>query len=139
MIPNGYQQYQRSNVTSASPEALVGLLYGELLRCLALAREAFLRKDQTVRNKNTAKAITILTELMLSLNMEKGDQVAQNLVLLYEYVSKRLLQAGRDKTTAPFDEAIRLLTPIKEAWDLIARPQVASGSSERRSFVAVSS
>ncbi len=120
MVNNGYHQYQRANVTSASPEMLIILLYTELLRSLNAAREAQLTKDSTAKFKHTSKAITILAELMISIDMEKGEQIALNLVMLYEYVAKKLLQAGRSATTEPFDEAIRLLAPLKEAWEAIA-------------------
>ena len=119
---NGYQQYQKSNVTLASPEMLVVLLYTELLCCIAAAKEALLRDDKHTKNRHTAKAIRILTELMISLNMEKGEEVALNLVALYIHISKRLLQTRIDSTTEPFDEAIKLLTPLKDAWETIARP-----------------
>ena len=79
----------------------------------------------TTKNKNTIKAIRILTELMISLNMEEGQEVALNLSLLYEYIAKRLLQAGRDMATGPYDEAIKLLSPLKEAWEAIASQKVA--------------
>jgi len=125
MAQNGYQQYQKSNVTLASPEALVVLLYSELLRCLTGAKVALLNNDKNTKNKSTAKAIRILAELMVSLNMEKGEGVAWNLVILYEHISIRLLQASRDPTPEPFDEAIRLLAPLKEAWETIAVPKSA--------------
>ncbi len=120
---NGYQQYQRANVTSATPETLVVLLYSELLCSLASARDACRRNDAITKNKNTIKAIRILTELMISLNMEEGQEVALNLSLLYEYISKKLLQVGRDMATGPYDEAIKLLHPLKEAWELVASPK----------------
>jgi len=126
MTQNGYQQYQQSSVTLASPEALIVLLYTELLCCLAAAREALLLEDWHTKNKNTAKAVRIITELMLSLNMEKGEEIALNLVALYVHISKRLLQTHTDSDTAPFDEAIRLLAPLKEAWETIAAPKGTS-------------
>ncbi len=125
---NGYQQYQQADVTSASPEALVALLYTELLRCLVEARAAQMRQDKAAKNKNTSKVIHILTELMGAVDMEKGDTVAWNLVVLYEYLAKRLLHASGSQTTEAFDEAIRLLTPIKEAWQTIATAPSASNA-----------
>jgi len=101
----------------------VVLLYTELLCCLAMAKEALLNDDRNTKNKNTAKAVRILTELMISLNMEKGEEVALNLVSLYVHISKRLLQTSSDPTVAPFDEAIKLLTPLKDAWETIATPK----------------
>ncbi len=126
MVNNGYHKYQRTNVTSSSPETLVVLLYTELLRCLTTAREAQLQNDYATKNKHTTKAIKVLTELMVSIDMEKGEQVAVNLVMLYEYAAKKLLQFGRHPTTEPFDEAIKLFAPLKEAWEAIADPRQAS-------------
>jgi flagellar protein FliS len=120
MAYNGYNQYQRSEVTSASPGALVVLLYTELLRCLTAAREAHLDGDSAVKSKQTGKAIRVLTELMGSVDMEKGGIIAKNLVMLYRYIAKNLLAANRTETTIHFDEAIRLLLPLKTAWETIA-------------------
>jgi len=117
---NGYEQYQRASVTSSSPETLIVLLYGELLRCLAIAREAQLQSDLATRYKHISKSIMILTELMVSLNVDEGGEIAWNLIRLYEYVSKRLLSASRGTTTEPFDEAIALLAPLKDAWETIS-------------------
>jgi len=119
---NGYEQYQRANVTSASPGTLIVLLYGELLRCLSVARDAQLQSDLATRYKHISKSIMILTELMVSLNVDEGGDIAWNLVRLYEYISKRILSASRSTTTEPFDEAIQLLTPLRDAWETIAAP-----------------
>lgn len=120
MISLAPQHYQTSNVTSASPETLIVLLYSELFCCLARARGAAVKNDVAEKRKNTAKAIRILTGLMVSLNMDKGESVAWNLAVLYEHVARRLLRADSDATTAPFDEAFKLLMPLKEAWEAIA-------------------
>ncbi len=120
MVSHGYQQYQQATISSASPEALVVLLYTELLRCLFAAREAHLDNDSIEKSKQTTKAIRVLTELMVSIDMEKGEPIASNLLMLYEYMAKKLLGARHATTTAPFDEAIRLFSPLKTAWESVA-------------------
>ncbi len=110
----------------SSPEGLVVLLYAEFLCCLVVAREAFVVDDRFTRNKNMTKAVEILVELMGSLDMEKGEKVASRLAALYEYIARKLLRLRCAPTIELFDEVIKLLTPLKEAWETIAVPHAAS-------------
>ncbi|MBI3608262.1 MAG: flagellar export chaperone FliS [Nitrospirae bacterium] len=126
MLPSqGAQRYQEASVQSASPERLIGLLYAEALRCLAEARDAVSRGDESAKRRWMRKSVDVLAELLGSLNMQHGQGVAAGLATLYEYLAKRLLQAHCDENTEPFDEIIGLLTPIKDAWDHISH---ASGA-----------
>ena len=71
------------------------------------------------------KAVEILVELMGSLNMEKGEQVSFFLALFYEYIARKLLLLRHEPTLELFDEVIKLVTPLKEAWEAIASPTQA--------------
>lgn len=119
---NVYNHYQESNVALSSPEGLIVLLYAEFLCCLVLAKEAFMADDKLTKNKNVTKSVEILVELMRSLNTEKGGQVALSLAFLYKYIAQKLLLLRGNPTLELFDEVIKLITPLKEAWETIAMP-----------------
>lgn len=121
-INNGCDHYQESNVALSSPLGLTVLLYTEFLCCLSVSKEAFLMNDDQVRNQNLSKAVEILVELAVSLDRERGGQVGFFLALLYEYITVKLLLLRREPTLERFDEIIRLITPLKQAWETIAVP-----------------
>ena len=71
-------------------------------------------------------AISILDGLRISLDMEKGGEIAQNLDDLYVYMERRLIEAHSHNDTAILDEVSDLLRQIKEAWDAIGDQAAAS-------------
>jgi len=117
---NVCDRYQESDVLLSSPEGLVTLLYVECLCRLVVSKEAFLMNDLTAMNKNIAKSISIIAELLGALNMEEGGQISDNLAVLYEYIAKNLFLLRREQTIELFDEMIHLITPLKEGWGMMA-------------------
>jgi flagellar protein FliS len=65
------------------------------------------------------KAISIIDNLRVSLDQEKGGQISENLASLYEYMTRRLLEANATKDTSMLDEVAGLLKEIKVAWDQV--------------------
>jgi len=72
----------------------------------------------------------IIGELDGSLNAEKGGEVAKNLHQLYFYCNTRLLRANMDLNTELVDEVIRILSSLREAFEIIKdkAPDVAPPS-----------
>ena len=62
------------------------------------------------------KAQDIVTELMVSLDFDKGGQIAKNLFGLYLYMNRRLIEANIQKDTGILDEVKKLLTELRAAW-----------------------
>jgi len=112
--------YQQTHVQSRSPVELVLMLYDGLLRFLGEARDAIGRNDLVDKREKMSRALAILSELQNTLNMTEGGNIASSLDGLYTYVNGRLLDANMHHTTAGIDEALRLLTPIREAWSQLA-------------------
>ncbi len=112
--------YQQTHVHSRSPVELVAMLYDGLLRFLGEAREAMGRNDLVCKREKMSRALAILGELQNTLNMADGGEIATSLDGLYSYVNGRLLDANMHHTTDGIDEAVRLLTPIRDAWTQVA-------------------
>ena len=88
------QQYQRSQVETASPTRLVIMLYEGAIRFCQLALDAMAAKDLPVQHENLLKAQRIIAELLGSLNREKGSEVADNLARLYTHMLEQLVVAN---------------------------------------------
>ena len=119
--------YQQTHVQSRSPVELVLMLYDGLLRFLGDARDAMGRGDLVTKRDRMSRALAIVGELQNTLNMNDGGQIASSLDGLYTYVNGRLIDANINNSTEGIDEALKLLTPIREAWSQIAaHPPVAT-------------
>lgn len=123
---NAYGQAQvDSGVASASPHKLISMLYEGALVAIANACVHLERGDIPSRGAAISKAIAIIDEgLKVSVDLEAGGELAQNLTALYEYMSYRLLNANLKADRAGLDEVAALLKELKRAWDTIGNPVV---------------
>lgn len=113
-------QYNRSSVETAGKMDLVIMCYEKTIQFLNQARAEY-REDHFEQKANKMqKALDIINELRCSLNFEKGGQVAKNLEAIYIYLNKRLLDGDVKKDLTAFDEAIGIMSELKEAWEGIA-------------------
>jgi flagellar protein FliS len=109
-----------SGVASASPHKLISMLYEGALVAIANANLHLARGDIPARGVAISKAIAIIDEgLKISIDMEAGGELAQNLRSLYEYMSYRLLTANIHSDRAALEEVEGLLRELKNAWDMI--------------------
>ena len=111
-----YQAYAEGNVYSGNPLRLVVALYEGAIDCVRQAKQCLLTGDVWGRNRAINKASRILTELLVSLDHEKGGEVSANLKRLYGYMQSRLLEAHAQQSREPMDETERLLTTLLEGW-----------------------
>jgi flagellar protein FliS len=123
-----YDAYKDTEIQTANQGKLIVMLYDGAVRFLRIAQENLNPRTYDVANTNIIKAQDIITELMLSLNME-GGEVAQNLFNLYAYMKKRLLEANMAKDSAIIDEVIKLIEPLKAAWEEVIRKEGNASAS----------
>jgi flagellar protein FliS len=119
-------------VESASPHALIVMLYDGLLKQLRVGRAHMLNKEIAHKASCISKALNILDQgLSLSLDLEAGGDLGQQLQSLYDYCSRRLLHANLKNDVAAIDEVIRLIEPLRAAWVAIAPapPRAAQGAA----------
>src|SRR5580698_3053387 len=105
---NAWQSYRRVAIQTASPGHLVLMLYDGAINFLERALTGFENKDiaqryQTINN-NIIRAQNIIREMNIRLDMERGEDVAENLRKLYNYFNKRLQQANFKKNREPIEE-----------------------------------
>ncbi len=113
---NPYQAYTDGSIFSDDPLNLVVALYQGALDATQQAELAVQAKDIPSRTKAINKAISILTELLVSLDIERGGEIAQNLRQLYVYMQKQLIDAHIRQVGEPIAEVSKLLTTLLEGW-----------------------
>jgi len=118
----GYQSYKEVDIETASGLKLVVMLYQGAIRFLGIAKEAIRNKKLDVAHNNLLKAQDIVLELISSLNFEAGE-IAQNLYSLYMYINRRLIEANVAKDITIIDEVTKLMTTLKEAWEILLSQQ----------------
>jgi len=113
-----------SAVMSASQQQLVSMLFDGALSALVRAR--LFMQDGNIEGKglSLSKAINIIENgLKQGLAEESGDELTTNLISLYAYMVRRLLQANLRNDVEAIVEVEALLRNIADAWKEIAQPQ----------------
>ena len=110
------QQYVKRNVEGSSQCDLVILLYDASINSLHMGKMKLERRDIEGAHNAIAKAIRIVEELIGSLNMEKGGEIAKNLLRLYAYVKRRLTEANAAKEPGGVEEALEIMDGLRGAW-----------------------
>jgi flagellar protein FliS len=109
--------YKTNEISTVSQTRLIVMLYDGAIRFLNIATDNMTPRKYDLVNNNIIKAQDIITELMLSLNIEEGKEVANNLLSIYVYIKKRLLEANMKKDSSIITEVVQLLVQLKTAWD----------------------
>ena len=114
--------YKETQIKTANQIRLIVMLYDGAIRHINLALDSFHggHKRYDVINGHIISAQDILSELMASLDFDKGGVLARNLFSLYSFMSRRLLEGNLKKDPAPLAEVKKLLGDLREAWDEIS-------------------
>jgi len=106
-------------IDDASPHQLIKMLLEGALERVATASGAMARGEVAVSGESIGKAIGIVDSLRVSLDREQGGQIADNLSALYDYMTRRLLEANATRDPDMLGEVAGLLREIKVAWDQV--------------------
>ncbi len=120
------RRYQELNITTASPMELILMLYDECIRTLDKAERAFdLQEPERIEliSNSLLHAQDIITELAVSLDSEKGGEIAQNLHRLYDFMVNHLSQANVSKRVKPVQEVRKMMEELREAWVEVAKKE----------------
>jgi flagellar protein FliS len=137
---NPYQAYTDGVVFSDHPLNLVVALYQGALDAVHQAEHAFRTGDIMGRGRAINKANAILSELLGSLDHERGGDISYNLSRLYSYMQTRLVTAHARKLAEPIVEVSSLLTTLLEGWRVAATttlnprehlPSIGESASQR--------
>jgi len=108
-----------SGTHEPSPHRLIQLLLEGALEKVAMAKSNMNQNLVAAKGENISAAISIIDNLMISLDKGIGGEVAENLESLYDYLNRRLLKANISNDSSILDEVSSLLGEIKWGWDNI--------------------
>jgi flagellar secretion chaperone FliS len=113
-------------VAAASPTRLVQIMFEQILEQLAVAQGCMARIhnnlpliDVIAKGKALGKAIRLIDQLNNTLDMERGQKIAENLRALYIYMLARLTLANATNDARIVAEVAALILKVKSGWDQI--------------------
>lgn len=125
----GYNTYKQVGVKTASQGKLVVMLYegavANLEKAIALVGENSKIEANSIESfgNHLQKVMDIITELQVSLDMEKGGDIAKNLMALYIYFNKELLDASISHDRQKLLSVKKMLSDLQESWAHAASSQ----------------
>jgi flagellar protein FliS len=121
------KQYQTNNITTATPEKLMVMLFDGAIQFLQKAKTAIEEKNLQERSTNIEAARKIVRELMRTIDLENGNDVSKSLFVLYNRMAMKLIKANVSKNIALIDEVIEDLSNIR--WGFQKAIEIQSGIS----------
>lgn len=145
MYNQAYNAYKKASVKTASPAELIVLLYEGAVKKLASASSKFTADGKIPVAKiesfsaDILRAQEIITELQVSLDMEKGGQIAQNLMSLYLYFNDELRSANISRSKEKIDFVRNMMSELSATWKKAAENAVAMPSMQRQHSLNIQS
>jgi flagellar secretion chaperone FliS len=127
----GIHQYQQmgvqAQVSDASPHQLIQMMLDGAVARVAAARGALDAGELGRKGELVGKAIGLVEGLRISLDLQQGGELAENLLALYDYMGRRLLEANLHNDGAILDEITSLLRELQTGWREIGEAVTGRG------------
>lgn len=114
MANNPYQAYANTQATTATPGELTLMLYNGAIRFMKQAISALDKQDVNQSHKNLVKSQDIILELMSTLNMDYP--ISNNLMSLYDFMHRQLVQSNVSKNAKLVQEVLELTEELRDTW-----------------------
>jgi flagellar protein FliS len=116
------RSYKETQIKTATPGKLVVMLYDGAVKHLSLALEGLNSRHRSYDrvSEQLVRAQDIITELMVSLDFERGGEIAKSLFNLYMWMNRQLLDGNIRKDTAPLESVRSVLQELRAAWAELA-------------------
>lgn len=130
MSRSSISQYMGNQISSASPEKTVLMLYDGAIRFLRSAIKE-IEENNNIPEKAILieKTVKIIDYLQSCLDKEKGGEIAENLNKMYDYMSIKLTEANLRNDTAKMREVVDLINTIRDGWNSICDKNSTNNNS----------
>ena len=119
---SGFKAYQEIGVKTASQGSLVVMLYEGAVSRLEEAI-ALVDGDNKIKpgdiekfGQKVQRVSDIISELEASLDMEKGGEIAKNLMSLYIFFNKQLLSVSLTHDKKTLESVHKMLSDLLNSW-----------------------
>ena len=130
---NYQNAYKKASVNTLDQNKLIIMLYDGAIKNATFAVEYMTAGDIEKVHNCLVKTKNIVTELMATLNLDQGGEIAKNLQSLYSYMFSQLIEANMEKKTEPVIVVIDLLKELRSAWFEINKKSKAPSSQQSKS------
>lgn len=126
-----YSVYKETGIKTASKGKLIVMLYEGALRHATDALELF---DETGKipvdsiekfHNHIVKTQEIITELMVSLDLKQGGDIAKNLMALYRFFNHELMSISISHERSKLEVIVQLLTELHSSWNIVVNTSAA--------------
>lgn len=128
-----HKQYNNVHVSTVDKGRLLLMLFDGCLKFLKHAKVGLETKDISKFAKYLSKSQAIISELMLTLDFEKGGDIAKELDSLYDFMLFYLTEANIEKNPTKIQKVIDLLGTITSAYREVIEGEASSGASKELS------
>lgn len=108
--------YKMTDISTADRGRLLLMVYDHCIKWCNTAREAIEMGDIAKRTKAVFKVQDGLTELICSLDMDKGGDIAKNLRRLYDFYSQHMTEANLKNSAQNIQDVQSMMEGLREAW-----------------------
>ena len=113
-LPNAYEQYNMSKIMTASKPELTLMLYEGAIKFCNIAIMGIEQNDVEKAHKNIVKVQRIIDEFRATL--DNKYPVAEDFDRVYEYISRRLVEANIKKDKEILEEVNTHLRSMRDTW-----------------------
>jgi flagellar secretion chaperone FliS len=121
---NPYKKYQQTQVTTASREKILLMLYEGAIRFNKLAQNNMKENKIAEKGKYISKTTAILSELMATLDFKTGGKLAADLENLYVFMIDKMIEGNVKNDIKCLVDVEELLMTLYKAWkDVVDNPR----------------
>jgi flagellar protein FliS len=116
---DGIAAYHDNAISTQSKGRLIVMLYDGAIKFMKLAIVEMEKKNYEAKGRYINKALDIINELNVVLDMDAGDDIASNLRKLYIFMSNQLSQANIKCDPQMVRDVIKLMEELNKGWKAI--------------------
>jgi len=116
---DGITTYQENSVSTQSRGRLIVMLYDGAIKFMRLAIIEMEKKNYEAKGRYINKALDIINELNIVLDMDAGGEIASNLRKLYIFMNNHLSQANIKCDPQKVRDVIKLMEELNQGWKAI--------------------
>lgn len=120
--------YRETDILTAPAGRLVVITFDGLLASMARARVGIAMSNHEVTLAAVDKSRGLLCQLLVSLNRERGGEIAARLFSIYVFVLGELLEISMQPNLERLDRNVSLIRELRDAFNQIAstpKPQLS--------------
>ncbi|MDR1965895.1 MAG: flagellar export chaperone FliS [Synergistaceae bacterium] len=129
--------YRINQIQMASKEQLLIITYDIGIRSCAAAEKAISACDAEQINENLQRAQSVVRELMVTLDLEQGGEVADSLMRLYDFMYYQLVDANVKHDAERVRNVRVMMEELKATWvEAIAKLKAESVKGKKTAAMA---